>query len=69
MEWLEFSRWTPEVEQRLAQQAARLSAVAQPHHPPPPRQSESPDARAHRLTELLKQCATTNPWGHPPAEC
>jgi hypothetical protein len=67
MEWLEFSRWTPEVQQRLAQQAARLSAVA--HPPLPSRPPESGDARARRLARLLQQCATSNPWGHPPAEC
>ncbi|HSP79534.1 MAG TPA: hypothetical protein VLQ93_13445 [Myxococcaceae bacterium] len=67
MEWLEFGRWSPEVEQRLAQQAARLSAVARSLLTPP--RPESASARAHRLAELLKRAASTNPWGHPPAEC
>lgn len=68
MEWLEFGRWSPEVEQRLALQAARLSAVARPHRPPPPR-PESASTRARALEDLLRRTPATNPWGHPAAEC
>jgi hypothetical protein len=67
MEWLEFSRWSPEVQQRLALQAARLSLAAQ--RSPSPASAESASARAHRLEVLLRECSPTNPWGHPAAEC
>jgi hypothetical protein len=68
MEWLEFGRWSPEVEQSLAQQAARLSAAVRPHLPPPP-SPESASARARQLEALLRQSPASNPWGHPVAEC
>ena len=66
MEWLEFERLSPEVEQLLANQAARLSATVP--HPLPPKQ-ENASARARRLEALLRQCPASNPWGHPVAEC
>ncbi|HYO72776.1 MAG TPA: hypothetical protein VEU33_42540 [Archangium sp.] len=66
MEWLEFDRLSPEVEQLLASQAARLSATVRP--PLPPKQ-ENTGARARRLEALLRQCPASNPWGHPVAEC
>jgi len=67
MEWLEFARWSPEVEQLLAHQAARLSATLQP--PPRPPTHESVSTRARRLEALLRQTPASNPWGHPAAEC
>ena len=67
MEWLEFNRWSREVEQRLAHQSARL-------HRAVPRRPvnvhvESAEARAQRLQLLLLHYPRTNPWGHPAAEC
>jgi len=66
MEWLEFGRWSPEVEQNLAYQAARLSLAAKPTPSPRP---ESTSARARQLEALLKETPASNPWGHPVAEC
>jgi hypothetical protein len=66
MEWLEFNRWSHEVEQRLAQQTARLRGSAR--QPPGNVIVESAEARAHRLQTLLRQYTRTNPWGHPVAE-
>ena len=66
MEWLEFSRWSPEVEQLLAHQAARLSTTVRPSVSP---SDESASARARRLEALLRQTPASNPWGHPVAEC
>jgi hypothetical protein len=68
MEWLEFGRWSPEVEQFLALQATRLSVVAHPNLPPPPR-PESASTRARALESLLRQTPATNPWGYPAADC
>jgi hypothetical protein len=68
MEWLEFGRWSPEVERSLAHQAARLSLTAKPVLAPSPR-PESLVARAHQLEALLKRTPASNPWGHPVAEC
>jgi hypothetical protein len=67
MEWLEFGRWSPEVEQRLVLQAARLNVAARPNRPPPLPVSAS--TRARKLENLLRQAPATNPWGHPAAEC
>jgi hypothetical protein len=64
MEWLEFSRLSPEVEQLLAHQAARLSATARPVVPTP-----HPENANARLEALLRQTPASNPWGHPVAEC
>ncbi|CAM3278376.1 hypothetical protein G4177_33060 [Corallococcus sp. ZKHCc1 1396] len=66
MEWLEFKRWSPEVQHALALQAARLGQTAM--HAEPPRQSATMLA-AHRLCTLLRQYPRTNPWGHPASEC
>ncbi|HEX8819637.1 MAG TPA: hypothetical protein VF794_06905 [Archangium sp.] len=68
MEWLEFSQWSPEVEQNLAHQAARLSVTAKSDLLPSPR-PESVSTRAHQLEALLRQTPAYNPWGHPVAEC
>jgi len=68
MEWLEFGRWSPEVEQSLALQAARLSVTVKPELAPSPR-PESNRARARQLEALLRQTPASNPWGHPVAEC
>jgi hypothetical protein len=65
MEWLEFGRLSPEVQQLLAHQAARLSATARPTVVPTPNRE---NARA-RLEALLRQTPASNPWGHPVAEC
>ncbi|MCP3099572.1 hypothetical protein LZ198_11910 [Myxococcus sp. K15C18031901] len=70
MEWLEFSRWSPEVERQLAQQAARIGAVAER------RASLTRRVRAgattvssvYRLTAMLREYPRTNPWGHPATE-
>ncbi|QRN95177.1 hypothetical protein JRI60_39845 [Archangium violaceum] len=67
MEWLEFSRWSPEVEQLLARQAARLSATARPYLPT--LKPENASTRARKLEALLRQTPASNPWGHPAAEC
>ncbi|HEX8537352.1 MAG TPA: hypothetical protein VF664_07790 [Cystobacter sp.] len=66
MEWLEFSRWSPEVEQLLAHQAARLNATVRPPVSPA---CEGDGTRARRLEALLRQTPASNPWGHPVAEC
>jgi hypothetical protein len=66
MEWLDFGRWSPEVEQLLAHQAARLNATVRP---PPPPSRENASAQARRLEALLRQTPASNPWGHPVAEC
>ncbi|HLM45273.1 MAG TPA: hypothetical protein VK458_15485 [Myxococcaceae bacterium] len=66
MEWLEFGRWSPEVEQGLALQAARLSIMAKPVPSPSPRPQ---GAQARQLEALLKETPASNPWGHPVAEC
>lgn len=66
MEWLEFARWSPEVEQRLAHQAARLRVTVRPPLTP---SHESASTRARRLEALLRQTPASNPWGHPAAEC
>ncbi|XXF81134.1 hypothetical protein P2318_15625 [Myxococcaceae bacterium GXIMD 01537] len=67
MEWLEFNRWSAEVEQHLAHLATRCaSACRGPRAQPPP---ESAEARAHRLQLLLERYPRSNPWGHPAAEC
>ena len=68
MEWLEFGRWSPEVEQLLANQAARLSATAHPLVPSTPAR-ENARILAQRLQTLLRQTPATNPWGHPVADC
>ncbi len=66
MEWLEFGRWSPEVEQDLALQAARLSVTLKPLPSPSPRPK---GAQARQLEALLKETPASNPWGHPVAEC
>ncbi|MFL5355646.1 hypothetical protein [Archangium sp.] len=65
MEWLEFGRLSPEVQQLLAYQAARLSATARPTAVSTPSRENT---RA-RLEALLRQTPASNPWGHPVAEC
>jgi hypothetical protein len=67
MEWLEFGRWSPEVEQSLAIQAVRLSVAARPL--PAAQRPENALTRARRLEVLLRQTPASNPWGHPVAEC
>lgn len=68
MEWLEFGRLSPEVEQLLAHQAARLSATARPPVPPTPSR-ENASVRARKLEALLRQTPASNPWGHPAGDC
>jgi hypothetical protein len=67
MEWLEFGRWSPEVEQQLAHQAERLSITAR--LPPHPQRPENASSQAIRLAVLLRRTSASNPWGHPVAEC
>ncbi|WP_224246144.1 hypothetical protein [Hyalangium gracile] len=64
MEWLEFNRWSQEVQKRLAAQAARLHEVSQ--HLPTPHVTA---AQAYHLQSMLRRHSPTNPWGHPSAEC
>jgi hypothetical protein len=67
MEWIEFNRWSRDVEQRLAVQSAQLSNSVQLDSGKA--QPESAEARAHRLQMLLQHYPRTNPWGHPVADC
>jgi hypothetical protein len=67
MEWLEFNRWSRDVEQRLTVQSAQLAGSVKPR--PGNVHVESAEARAHRLQTLLRHYPRTNPWGHPVAEC
>ncbi|GEL68739.1 MULTISPECIES: hypothetical protein [Myxococcus] len=70
MEWLEFSRWSPEVEKQLAMQAARLGTF---EHRGPQASRRSAAATTVsatcRLSTVLRQFPRTNPWGHPISEC
>ena len=63
MEWLEFNRWSQEVQQRLAMQVARLNEVSQ-HLPP----TQVTATQAYHLQSMLRRFPCTNPWGHPSAE-
>ncbi|MCI0571440.1 MAG: hypothetical protein L0Y66_11855 [Myxococcaceae bacterium] len=65
MEWLEFDRWSPEVEWALALQVARVVAT-RPSSQPTPRMDTR--ALASHLQSLLRTYPPTNPWGHPPGE-
>jgi hypothetical protein len=67
MEWLEFNRWSPEVERLLAHQAARLSATVRSDLRPS--RPENASVQARKLEALLRQTPASNPWGHPAAEC
>jgi hypothetical protein len=68
MEWLEFPRWSPEVERQLAVQAARLGAAVA--RGPLRQPGMSPTvAAAYRLSTMLREYPRTNPWGHPTKEC
>jgi hypothetical protein len=64
MEWLEFNRWSQEVQKRLALQAARLNEVSQ--RLPKPQVTAT---QAYHLQSMLRRHSPTNPWGHPSAEC
>lgn len=66
MEWLDFQRWSPEVQHQLALQAARLGKTAA--HRDASRMTAT-ELAAHRLCTLLRKYARTNPWGHPASEC
>ncbi|WP_224366515.1 hypothetical protein [Hyalangium versicolor] len=63
MEWLEFNRWSQEVQKRLALQAARLHEVSQSLPKP-----TVTAAQAYHLQAMLRRQPSTNPWGHPNAE-
>ncbi|QSQ15364.1 hypothetical protein [Myxococcus landrumensis] len=70
MEWLEFSRWSPEVERQLAQQVARLGATAACGTSPTRRlRARASVATVYRLNAMLREYPRTNPWGHPSSEC
>jgi len=70
MEWLEFSRWSPEVEQQLSMQAARLGASGHCRAASPRRPGAGATVSATcRLSTMLRQFPRTNPWGHPASEC
>ncbi|MCE9671310.1 hypothetical protein LY474_26240 [Myxococcus stipitatus] len=70
MEWLEFPRWSPEVERQLTQQAARMGAVAARRASPTrrPRASATTVATVYRLNAMLREYPRSNPWGHPATE-
>ncbi len=68
MEWLEFPRWSPEVERQLALQAARLGAAVARRTLHKPGMSATV-AAAYRLNTMLREYPRTNPWGHPTTEC
>lgn len=63
MEWLEFNRWSHEVQKSLSLQAARLHEVSQ--HLPKPTVTAT---QAYHLQSMLRRYPRTNPWGHPTAE-
>jgi hypothetical protein len=65
MEWLEFTPWSREVTQSLAMQAARLNTLTQPA----PRPRTATVAQAYKMLSMLRRYPSTNPWGHPSAEC
>jgi hypothetical protein len=67
MEWLEFTRWSPEVEQHLLAQVSRLGALARPQ--PVSVKPQGLQPLAERLKAALEGFPRTNPWGHPPADC
>lgn len=70
MEWLEFPRWSPEVERQLAMQAARLGAAISQGALSARRPGVSATvAAAYRLNAMLRAYPRTNPWGHPASEC
>ncbi|MFP2926019.1 hypothetical protein ACLESO_12525 [Pyxidicoccus sp. 3LG] len=71
MEWLEFPRWSPEVERQLSQQAARLGATMSRGVLPARRPAGSATvAAAYRLSAMLRVSPPhPNPWGHPASEC
>ncbi|MCP3141985.1 hypothetical protein [Pyxidicoccus xibeiensis] len=70
MEWLEFPRWSPEVERQLSQQAARLGAALSRGALSARRTGTSATvAAAYRLSAMLREYPRTNPWGHPASEC
>jgi hypothetical protein len=64
MEWLDFNRWSQEVHQRLAIQAARLNTLSKPLPRP-----QVTAAQAYHLQSMLRRHLSTNPWGHPSTEC
>ncbi|KFE70351.1 hypothetical protein [Hyalangium minutum] len=63
MEWLEFNRWSPDVQTRIALQVARLNEVSV-HLP----KTQVTATQAYHLQSMLRRHASTNPWGHPSAE-
>lgn len=70
MEWLEFSRCSPEVERQLVQQAARLGATATRGGSPTRRlRARASVSTVYRLSAMLREYPRTNPWGHPSSEC
>lgn len=70
MEWLEFPRWSPEVERQLAMQAARLGAAMNRGAVSARKPGVSATvAAAYRLNTMLRSYPRTNPWGHPASEC
>ena len=63
MEWLEFNRWSQDVQKSIALQVARLNEVSV--HLPKPQVTAT---QAYHLQSMLRRHAPTNPWGHPSAE-
>jgi len=70
MEWLEFPRWSPEVERQLEMQAARLGVAMNRGALSAPKTGGSATvAAAYHLNAMLRSYPRTNPWGHPTSEC
>lgn len=63
MEWLEFNRWSQEVQKRLALQVVRLNEVCQ-RLP----KTQVTATQAYHLQSMLRRHPPTNPWGHPSAD-
>ncbi|MBU8897061.1 hypothetical protein DRW03_21945 [Corallococcus sp. H22C18031201] len=66
MEWLDFQRWSPEVQRKLALQVSRLERTVAYRRAAP---VKSASTLAHRMCTLLRKYTRTNPWGHPASEC
>ena len=63
MEWLEFNRWSQDVQKSIALQVARLNEVSV-RLP----KTQVTATQAYHLQSMLRRHTATNPWGHPSAE-
>jgi hypothetical protein len=64
MEWLDSSRWTPEVQKAVLAQLARVHPLGTPASGPPASVPHTAVWGA-RLARLLRDSPRLNPWGHP----